>query len=137
MAEKNQITSLVGRILLSVIFLLSGVTKLTTWGATAGYMKAKGMPYVSALLAGAIIVELFGGLGVLLGARAKLAAWMLFLYLIPVTLMFHNFWAYQGMERVDNMVHFLKNLAIMGGLLTLAGSGAGSFSLDARAGRAS
>jgi putative oxidoreductase len=60
---------------------------------------------------------------------------LLFLYLIPTTLLFHNFWALQGIERQDNMAHFLKNLAIMGGLLVLAANGAGAHSVDARANR--
>jgi putative oxidoreductase len=56
--------------------------------------------------------------------------------LIPTTLLFHNFWAMQGMEQQDNMIHFLKNLAIMGGLLILAAYGAGAFSIDARRSKA-
>jgi putative oxidoreductase len=56
----------------------------------------------------------------------------MFLYLIPVSLVMHNFWAYAGMERVDQMMHFLKNLSIMGGLLMVTAFGAGRLSLDGR-----
>ena len=129
----NKVTTLAGRILLSLIFVLSGLTKIMGWSSTAGYMQSKGLPHVPVLLAGAILCEVGGGLLLMLGYRARLVAWLLFLYLIPTTLIFHNFWTLQGMERMDNMAHFLKNLAIMGGMLIVAGSGAGPLSLDARA----
>jgi putative oxidoreductase len=77
-----------------------------------------------------------GGLAVLAGFKTRIAAWLLFLYLIPTTFVFHNFWTMQGMERQDGMVHFMKNLAIMGGLLLLAASGPGERSVDSRAARA-
>lgn len=133
----NKVVTLAGRILLSLIFVLSGLTKIMGWAGTAGFMQSKGLPFVPVLLSGAIICEVVGGLLLMLGYRARLVAWVLFLYLIPTTLIFHNFWALQGMERMDNMAHFLKNISIMGGMLIVAGSGAGPLSLDAKAGRAS
>lgn len=125
-------TPLVGRGLLSVIFLLSGLGKIADWSGTAGYMAAKHMPAVPFFLAAAIVVELAAGLSVLAGYKARLGALVLFAYLIPVTLIFHNFWAFEGMEQKMQMINFLKNAAIMGGLLMVAANGAGPISVDER-----
>ena len=121
---------LAGRILVSAIFILSGLTKFTDWQGTASYMAAHGLPLTPLLLPIAAIVEIAGGLAVLLGARARVAALVLFLYLIPATLIFHNFWQETGMEYVNQMHHFLKNLAIMGGLALIVGLGPGLPSID-------
>ena len=96
-------------------------------------MTAHGLPAaaVPVLLAGAVVVELAGGLALLLGVQTRRAALVLFLYLIPVTLTMHNFWADQGMEQQNQMFHFLKNLAILGGLLEFCARGTGAVSLDA------
>jgi putative oxidoreductase len=67
----------------------------------------------------------------LVGVGTRVVAWIVFFYLIPTTLLFHNFWAMTGGDRIDNMIHFEKNLAIMGGLLFLAAFGAGAYSVDA------
>jgi putative oxidoreductase len=119
----------VGRLLLSSIFLISGFGKLTQPEGDGGQMRAKGMPAVGLLLSMAMIVELFGGLSILVGFHARLGALVLFLYLIPVTFIFHRYWAYRDKERIAQMENFLKNLAIMGGLLLMAALGSGSFSL--------
>ncbi|HEY2922284.1 MAG TPA: DoxX family protein [Candidatus Binatia bacterium] len=109
-----------GRVLLSVIFLLSGLGKIIDWDGNAQAMASQGMPLIPLLLIGAIITELAGGLSVLLGWKARWGALLLFLYLIPTTLIFHNFWAFTGAEMQTQLVNFLKNLSIMGGLLLVA-----------------
>jgi putative oxidoreductase len=126
----NTATSLLGRILISVIFVFSGITKVGAYSMMTGLAASKGLPlpYVAIGLAAAL--EVLGGLAVLVGFRARIVSWLLFLYLIPTTLLFHNFWTMQGMERLDGQVHFLKNLAIMGGLLILAANGAGGCAVD-------
>jgi putative oxidoreductase len=111
-----------GRVLLSVIFLLSGLTKITDWDGTTQYMASKELPLIPLLLVAAIITELAGGLSVLLGWKTRWGALLLFLYLIPTTLVFHNFWALSGTEMQMQLMHFLKNLSIMGGLLLGAAS---------------
>jgi putative oxidoreductase len=115
--------------------LLSGITKFVDWQGTAAYMASKEMPFIPVLLPLAAILEVTGGLAILLGARTRLAAFALFLFLIPTTFIFHNFWAQQGMEYTNQMHHFLKNLAIMGGLALLVGLGPGQTSVDAAARR--
>ncbi len=132
----NGIVSLFGRVLLSVIFILSGFSKLFIFHSIAGMLGGKGFPLASVAAGIAIAIEIIGGLAILTGFKAKVAAWIVFLYLIPTTLLFHNFWTMQGPMRADNQIHFLKNLAIMGGLLLLASNGAGRLSFDATADRA-
>lgn len=120
-----------GRILLSIIFLLSGVMKLMNWQATEMQMAAHGMPAIPLLLALATLIEIAGGLALLLGFQTRVAALIVFLYLIPTTLIFHNFWNYQGAAQQGQLINFLKNLAIMGGLLEYSAFGAGALSMDA------
>ena len=127
---------LAGRILLAQIFLLSGTMKILHWSKTAEGMAEKGMAAVSVFLVLAIMVELGGGLGVLLGWFTRCSAITLALFLIPVTLVYHHFWTFEGQAMENQMQHFLKNVTIMGGLLTLAAAGAGRFSVDAAAGPA-
>lgn len=133
MNASDRVMPLLGRILISVIFILSGLTKLQSWSLSAGFLAMKHFPIPSAMLTGAIIVEVLGGLCLLFGFKARLAAFIMFLYLIPTTVVFHNFWALQGAARADNQIHFLKNLAIMGGLLMVAAYGPGKLSMDGAA----
>ncbi len=124
---------LFARVLLCAVFLVSGSGKIADWQGTTEYMAAKGMPAVSFFLACAILLELGGGLSLLLGFRTRAGAAALILFLIPATLIFHNFWAFEGMDQRMQMINFLKNLAILGGLIQTMVYGAGAFSLDARA----
>jgi putative oxidoreductase len=128
--SSGSISPLIGRILISCIFMLSGFFKFVTFSQTVDFAAAKHIPLPGVAIACAALVELLGGLGVLAGFQTRIMAWLLFLYLIPTTLLFHNFWAFHGIEQQDNMAHFMKNVAIMGGLLILAGSGPGSYSVD-------
>jgi putative oxidoreductase len=132
MEKWNGHISLVGRILLTALFLLSGFMKLTHWSGTAGSMAAKGLPAASLLLAGAVLIELVGGLCIVIGYQTRIAAILQFLYLIPVTLVFHNFWSAPAAQQQDLMIHFWKNIGIMGGLLLLAANGPGKLSVDAK-----
>jgi putative oxidoreductase len=123
---------LLGRILLSLIFILSGLAKIGDWSGTAGYMASRGMRAIPFFLTMAIIFEVVGGLSVLAGWKARFGALALILFVISATLVFHNFWTYpQGQQQIQ-MVMFLKNLAIMGGLLLIFSFGPGAFSLDQR-----
>ncbi len=128
-------TPLVGRLILAAIFLVSGLGKIGNWGGTAGYMAAKGMPLVSLFLLGAIVIEVLGGASIVLGLKARLGALALIVFLIPVTLIFHNFWAFEGQAMQQQVIHFLKNLSILGGLLFVAVYGAGPVSIDSRLAR--
>lgn len=129
----RDILALAGRILLVLIFLLSGMSKLSGWSGTVGYLASKGIPAIPMFLSLAIIIEVVGAVSVVLGYQARWGALILFLYLIPVTLIFHNFWALNGQLREIQMINFMKNISIMGGLLLIASFGPGLVSFDAHA----
>lgn len=124
--------ALVGRILLALIFIISGFGKITGYAGTAGYMASKGLPMVAVLLPLTILVELGGGLLIALGWKARWAAAVIFLFIIPVTLVFHNPAGLDAAQAQQQMINLLKNLSIMGGMLGLFAFGPGGFSLDAK-----
>jgi putative oxidoreductase len=125
------LAALCGRILLSVIFIFSGFGKLMDWSGTAAGMENHGMVAVPFFLAGAIALELGGGLSVLLGWKCRWGAVALLVFIVPATLIFHNFWVVdETAARMNQMAHFMKNIAIMGGLLLVVAHGAGGFSID-------
>ena len=119
----------VGRFLLALIFVLSGWGKITGFEGSVAYMASKGMPFPQFLLPGAILVELGGGLALMLGWKARWAALAIFLFLIPTTLIFHNYWAVPPEQATAQLISFRKNLAIMGGLLYVVAFGPGPFSV--------
>ena len=127
----GSIVPLIGRILLSSVFIIAGFGKLGGFKMEEGFVASKHLPLPAVALGIAMIIELVGGLAILVGLYTRFAAWIVFLYMIPITFLFHNFWTLQGAERMDMMLHFEKNVAIMGGLLILATFGPGAFSIDA------
>ena len=128
-ASNSSTTILIGRILLAAIFLLSGFGKLTAIAGTAGYFGAMGLPVptVTAIVVG--LIELLGGIAILVGFQTRIAAWVLAIFTVATGLVAHTGWADQM-----QMIQFLKNLAITGGFLLLASSGAGAYSVDAKRG---
>jgi putative oxidoreductase len=123
-------TALAGRVLLATIFILAGIQKLAAYDQTLGYMEAQGLPFAGVLLVLAAIVEIGGGLSILTGFLTRIGALGLLVFLVITTLVFHDFWNLAGAERQTEMTSFLKNLAIMGGLLLLMAHGAGRYSVD-------
>jgi len=121
---------LAGRILLALLFVIAGYGKIGSFSGTAAYMASQGLPMSTVLLAITIAIELGGGLMILVGWKARWAALAIFLFIIPTTLMFHQFWAADAAQAQNQMNHFLKNLAIMGGMLYIMAHGPGPFSLD-------
>ena len=126
----ESLAAFVGRIFLALIFVVSGVGKITGYAGTAAYMASKGLPLVEILLPLTIAVELGGGLLLALGWKARWAALGLFLFLIPTTLIFHQFWGLEPKLAQMQKIHFLKNVAIMGGMLMVLAIGAGARSVD-------
>ncbi|MFL5337754.1 MAG: DoxX family protein [Geminicoccaceae bacterium] len=119
--------ALLGRLLLAVIFLLSGFSKLTGASGTIAYIESAGLPAPTLAYAVALVVELVGGLLLVVGFRTRLAALVLTLFTVAAAFGFHSDFADQ-----NQMIHFLKNIAITGGLLQVVGFGAGALSFDAR-----
>ncbi len=125
-------TALVGRVLLAAIFLVSGIAKLTDTAGAAGYMTAVGIPNAEGLAVIAGICEVAGGLAIATGFLTRLGALGLLAFLVPTTIIFHGFWNLEGAEQKAQMVNFMKNLAIMGGLALLFAHGPGRYSIDAK-----
>ena len=116
---------LIGRILLVLIFLKSGIGKIENFQGTAQYMAGHGMPYTNFFLVGAIFFELVGSITVILGYFARFGTVLLLIFLIPTTLIFHNIFVDPKM-----MIQFMKNMSMFGGLLVLLSYGPGRISLD-------
>ena len=126
--SNSGIVPFVGRILVAAIFILSGLSKIGAPAATQAYIAAMGMPAPLLAYVGAIAVELGGGLLLLAGYRTRLVAAALALFSIVTAFVFHHALADQ-----NQMIHFLKNFAMAGGLLQFVAYGAGRISLDGRA----
>lgn len=135
MERKSGVALLVGRIGLGVIFLMSGVGKLAGWSGTVAYASSKGVPEL--LLVGAVALELLGAISILAGWKIRWGVIALLAFLAPVTVVFHGFWGHQGAEAQAQLIEFLKNLSIAGGLFVLYAAGPGAISVDARAARVS
>jgi putative oxidoreductase len=119
--------SLIGRILLSAIFILSGVSKLTAPAMMIGYIGSVGLPLPQLALALAVVIEIGGGAALIAGYRTRTVALVLALFSVFTALAFHNALADQ-----NQFIHFFKNIAMAGGLLQIVAFGAGRFSFDAR-----
>jgi len=126
-----KITTLVGRILYSLLFISAAPGHFSS--ATIGYAAAQGVPLASVAVPASGILALLGGLSIALGYKAKLGALAVIAFLVPVTIMMHNFWAVTDpMMHQLQMVMFMKNLALVGGALTFFVHGAGAYSVDSR-----
>ena len=125
---------LAGRLLLAQLFIMSGWGKVTGFAGTVAYMAAKGMPLTEYFAVGAIVLELGGGIALILGWQARWAALALLVFTLPATFIFHNFWAVDAAQAQGQMIHFMKNLCIMGAMLYVMAFGAGPLSLDNRKG---
>ena len=117
------ITDLIGRILISALFLLNGIFKISNYDGTIGWMESFGMPGI--LLIPAIILEIAGPVLIIIGYKTKLAAGLLSLFCIATAFIFHNDFANQM-----QLTSFLKNIALAGGFLILFVNGAKGISLD-------
>jgi putative oxidoreductase len=122
---------LLGRLLFSLIFVLSGPNHFAS--QTIAYAASQGVPLASIAVPFAGVIALAGGLSILLGYRAKIGAWLIVLFLAGVTPMLHNFWAVTDpMMHQMQMIMFMKNVSMLGGALLISQFGAGPWSLDAR-----
>lgn len=124
--------ALVGRVLLALLFLDSGYGKIGGFAGTVGYIGSKGLPMPEVLAAGALAVELIGGILLVIGWKARWAALALAVFTLLATFLFHNYWTMPAAQQMMQKLMFLKNLGITGGLLFVAAYGAGRFSVDRR-----
>ena len=126
--------SLAGRALIALMFIPAGFGKIAGFAGTAGYIASKGLPLPELGVVLAIAVELLGGLALLAGFGTKLVALALAVFTLVASVIFHNYWGAPAEQVMTQTLMFYKNIAIIGGLLTLAAHGAGTWSLDARRG---
>jgi putative oxidoreductase len=136
MSEKtqNQLV-LVARVLMAILFVLSGFSKIKGFEQTIAYIASKGLPVPAVGAVMAIIVEVGGGIALIAGFHTRLVAFVMAIFTIGAAVSFHNFWALPPAEVVANQVSFLKNISITGGLLMFVVFGAAGLSLDAKQGR--
>jgi putative oxidoreductase len=117
----------VGRVMISTIFILAGLSKLAAPAMTIGYIQSVGLPLPSVAFGIAAFIEIVGGITLLLGYRTRIAAGVLFLFSLATAVFFHNHFGDQ-----NQFIHFFKNVAIAGGLLHVIAFGGGRVSLDGR-----
>jgi putative oxidoreductase len=123
---------LLARILLVVLFVLFGWSKLTDFPGTVGYMASQGLPMPTLAAAVVVLMEFFVGLAIVLGFCTRPLALLLALYTLGTALIGHHYWTMEGADRMANMINFYKNISIIGGLLLLCVTGPGKYSIDRR-----
>ncbi len=121
---------LVGRVLLALIFIIAGFGKLTGFEGTVGYIQSAGLPVPQVAAVIAIIVELGGGILLVIGWKARWAAGALFIFALLAAIFFHAFWSSPADQAMMQQIHFMKNLAILGGMLYVVVYGSGPLSVD-------
>lgn len=111
----------IGRALAGLLFLVSGINKILGFSYVAGWMSSSGLPAAGVLLTLTILLEVGAGLALITGFQARFGAAALALFLVPVTLIFHGFWHADAAELQNQLNHFMKNVAILGGMLVVFG----------------
>jgi len=130
--KTNDTVILIARILLMLLFLVFGWSKLTGYSGTVAFMQHDAVPFPALAAVIAIVVEFFGALVIMLGVCTRPAAIVLAIYTLATAVIGHHFWTMSGGARMGNMINFYKNISIIGGFLLLYVTGAGRYSLDAK-----
>ncbi|MFP3566778.1 DoxX family protein [Paraburkholderia sp. SIMBA_030] len=123
---------LAARILLMVLFVTFGWSKLTGFSGAVAYMTSTGAPAPELSAVIAVVMEFVVGIALLVGFYTRPLALLLALYTLGTALIGHHYWNMTGMVQYDNMIHFYKNISVIGGLLLLCVTGAGKYSIDRR-----
>lgn len=122
--------NLLGRVLLVALFLPAGLSKITGFEGTVGYFTSLGMAAPTLGVIVAIVAEVLGGIALLVGFQTRLVAILLAVFTLAASIIGHAYWAAPADAAFIAQLLFFKNIAVMGGLLVLASSGAGKFSVD-------
>jgi putative oxidoreductase len=124
----------VGRTLIALVFLVAGIRKLMAVAGTTAYFTKLGFPMPEVMAWVAIVIEIGGGALLILGWQTRRISWLLILFVVIATLMAHRFWEFDAAAYATQLNLFLKNLAIIGGLLYIIVFGPGALSVDERRG---
>ena len=124
--------ALAGRLLLALLFLPAGIAKITGFTGTVGYIASVGLPLPALGAVIAIVVEIVGGVALIAGFGTRIAALILALFTLAASFFFHAYWSVPADQQFVTQLLFMKNIAVVGGLLTLSAWGAGAWSVDAR-----
>jgi putative oxidoreductase len=124
--------ALAARLLLAALFLPAGISKITGFAGTVGYISSVGLPMPTVAAALAVAVEVLGGLALILGFGTRFAALALAFFTLVASFFFHAFWDLPADKQMMQQLMFFKNIGVTGGLLALAAFGAGGWSVDAR-----
>ena len=128
----NNALNLIGRLMFVALFLPAGLSKLSGFEGTVGYIDSVGLPLPAVAAAAALALEILGSLALLIGFQTRFVAGVLAIFTLVATLFFHAFWAVAPEQAFVQQLLFFKNIGVIGGLLVLASSGAGAWSLDAK-----
>lgn len=128
----QNIASLLGRLLMAALFLPAGIGKLTGFEGTVGYIASVGLPMPTLAATLALVVEIAGGIALIVGAGTRIAALALAVFTLFASIFFHAYWGVPADQQMVQQLLFFKNIAVVGGLLTLFAWGAGDWSVDAR-----
>jgi len=132
MSSQNDLVSLIGRILLGLIFVIAGVDKIMALDGTIKYATGAGMPMPDIAVYIGIVIEVGMGLLLLVGFKTRWAAAVLVIFILVANFYFHQYWNMEGPPRNLNKIMLFKNLALIGGMLMLIVAGPGRYSIDAR-----
>jgi putative oxidoreductase len=128
----NNALNLIGRLMFVALFLPAGLSKLSGFEGTVGYIESVGLPLPALAAAAALALEIFGSIALLIGFQTRFVAAVLATFTLVATIFFHAFWAATPEQTFVQQLLFFKNIGVIGGLLVLASSGAGAWSLDAK-----
>ena len=129
-ASTQNFLQLLGRIMLSLIFIVAGIRKAMAFTGTVAYMTKFGVPFTEPLAVAAIALAIFGGLALLVGWKTRSIAAVLAIFVVIITPIFHAFWAVDAAAFGNQLNHFLKNVCLVGGLLYVVAFGSGMYSIE-------
>lgn len=129
---RHNVASLIGRIIIGAIFILAALYKYNNWEMSVTQMANVGIPFPAIFLGIGMLLEVLGGLSLVLGYKTRFGAFLLILFLVPTTFLFHSFWAAPAADAIQQINDFIRNLFYFGALLLVLAFGPGHISFDAR-----
>lgn len=129
-AGYNPMLPLLARLLFASLFLVAGIRKILIWEGQVGYFTRLGFPAPELFTVLAILIEIGGAILLIVGWRTRWVAWLLVAFLVIATGMAHRFWEFDAAQQANQLNHFLKNVALIGGMFYLAAFGPGKMSVD-------